>query len=102
MIIWARTILKDAVLQRREALSLRRRSRLGSSNVDLAESGRRHTRTRRCSCLLVVDCGEHGGQTPLLAFWARLCSTDMIMSARWVTSFSKIFVSGLERLCERR
>ena len=57
---------------------------------------------RRCSCLLVVDCGEHGGQTPLLAFWAKLCSTDIIMSARWVASFSKIFVSGLERLCVRR
>ena len=28
--------------------------------------------------------------------------TDIIMSARWVASFSKIFVSGLERLCERR
>ena len=99
MIIWARTILKDAVLRRREAVLHLRRSRLGSSKVDLAESGRRDTRTRRCSCLLVVDCGEHGGETPLLDFWAKLCSTDIIMSAKWVASFSKIFVSGLERLC---
>ena len=102
MIIWARTILKGAVLQRLEALLLRRRSKLGNSNVDLAESGRHHTRTRGCSCFLVVDCGERGGQTPLLAFWARLCSPDIIMSTRWVASFSAMLVSGLDRLSERR
>ena len=53
----------------------------------------------------LLDCrrrGEHGRQAPLLVFGTKLCGIGVVVDAKWVVGFSKIFDSGLERINERR
>ena len=68
-------------------------SRLG---VEILPSHQMHAFLSVIHCHFIL---ESSMSSCSVVFWARPCSIDMIMVARWVASLSKIFVSGLERLC---